>query len=436
MSEKKEFAEIEKKLQAMASPGIRPGLARLAKLLLEVGTPQDKFPAVHIAGTNGKGSTAASLYSILRASGYKTALYTSPHLVDFSERLEIDGERISSTKWRGAIAEIESIIGRTPFFSENLPTYFELTTAAAMLITAKEEPDVAIFEAGMGGRLDATNILGDVRLSVIVPIGLDHMEYLGGTLAKVAAEKFAIMRRGAPALFAGSKELNAQFAAAAKSSGAVPYIFSSLRRITDASYSLRGCDFTLADAAGAKDSYHTPLVGTFQPENASLAVTAAELLAKDFPKITKQTIKAGAASAVWQGRMEVVSPRRPFIIDGGHNPHAMRRVAQTLKTLLPGRRVNIVVAMMKDKEVGRALAYLRGADAALFCTQVPGSARSLDAYEMKRAAEAEGLETAGGYDDPVEAINAALALPSPLLCCGSLFLVGYIKEHIDELRGL
>ena len=114
----------------------------------------------------------------------------------------------------------------------------------------------------------------------------------------------------------------------------------------------------------------------------------------------------------------------------------MRRVAQTLKTLLPGRRVNIVVAMMKDKEVGRALAYLRGADAALFCTQVPGSARSLDAYEMKRAAEAEGLETAGGYDDPVEAINAALALPSPLLCCGSLFLVGYIKEHIDELRGL
>ena len=117
MSEKKEFAEIEKKLQAMASPGIRPGLARLAKLLLEAGTPQDKFPAVHIAGTNGKGSTAASLYSILRASGYKTALYTSPHLVDFSERLEIDGERISSTKWRGAIAEIESIIGRTPFFS-------------------------------------------------------------------------------------------------------------------------------------------------------------------------------------------------------------------------------------------------------------------------------------------------------------------------------
>ena len=136
MNEKEKFSELENRLQEMASPGIRPGLARLARLLWEAGMPQDDFPAVHVAGTNGKGSTAASLYSILRKSGYKTALYTSPHLVDFSERLVIDDKRAASGKWFAAAARLDDIIKKTPFFDGNLPTYFELVTAAAIMILA------------------------------------------------------------------------------------------------------------------------------------------------------------------------------------------------------------------------------------------------------------------------------------------------------------
>lgn len=435
MNEKERFSEVEKKLQEMASPGIRPGLARLARLLSEAGMPQDKFPSVHVAGTNGKGSTAASLYAILRKSTYKTALYTSPHLVDFSERLLIDDKRVSAERWLAAVGLLERIIKKTSFFTDNLPTYFELITAAAILILAEESPDIAVFEAGMGGRLDASNILGDVRLSLIVPIGLDHTEYLGDTLEKVAAEKFAIMRRDTPALFAGDPRLDAQFIIAAKLRGATPHIFSSAYSVADADYSLSGTDFTLRDKeGGGEERYHTPLVGTFQSENAALAAAAARLLSPAFPKITAKTIKEGLAGTLWPGRMEVIAQAPPVIVDGGHNPHAMRRIAETLKTLMGGSHVNIVIAMMHDKEIAGALSFLRGLDVTLYCTEVPGNERSLGAREMERAASEAALRSGGSFHEPLAAIAEASKEGAPVLCCGSLFLVGYIKERKDELR--
>ncbi len=433
MNEKEKFSELENRLQEMASPGIRPGLARLARLLWEAGMPQDDFPAVHVAGTNGKGSTAASLYSILRKSGYKTALYTSPHLVDFSERLVIDDKRAAAGKWFAAAARLDDIIKKTPFFDGNLPTYFELVTAAAIMILAEESPDIAVFEAGMGGRLDASNILGDVRLSLIVPIGLDHTEYLGETLERVAVEKFAIMRRETPALFAGEAALDAQFIVAAKLHGAFPHIFSSQYRIKEAEFSLSGTVFTLEDEDGREETYRTPLIGTFQADNAALAAAAARLLGQSFTKITAGSVREGLAGTVWPGRMEVISERPMVIVDGGHNPHAMRRVAETLRTVMGKRRINIVIAMMKDKEIGSALSFLQGLDVTLYCTEVPGCGRSLGAEEMAEKAADASLRTAGSFKDPLKAIAAASGESAPVLCCGSLFLVGYIKERRDGI---
>lgn len=437
MSEKEEFAEIERRLQNMASPGIRPGLARLARLLNEAGMPQRGIPVVHIAGTNGKGSVAASLYSILLSSGYRAFLYTSPHLVDFSERLVEGEQRVEAGRWRSALDRIEHILSRTEYFSNgNLPTYFELATAAAIMIVSEKKPDIAVFETGMGGRLDATNILEDVRLSVITPIGLDHTEYLGDSIEKIADEKFAIMRKGKPVLFAGDIKLNARFRAFAKSAGALPYIFSLDYHISDVSYTLTGSDFTLSSPSMGESRYRTPLAGTFQPENASLAAAAANLLRIEYPKITQETISSGISSVKWPGRMEVISQKHPFILDGGHNPHAMRRIAQTLKSLLPDKNINIVIAMMKDKEIPRALSYLRDTGARFFCTEVPGLSRSLKADELRDIAEKENLKVLGSFKNPVAAINAALREDMPLLCCGSLFLAGYVKEHLDELSGL
>lgn len=240
------FTEVENTLQTMASPGIRPGLARLARLMQKTGMPQGQFPAAHIVGTNGKGSTAAGLYSILRKAGYNAALYTSPHLVNFGERLEINGAAASPADWLEAADKIQRVISEDEFLSSDLPTYFELVTAAAIIILAKKKPDIAVFEAGMGGRLDASNILQDVALSIIVPIGMDHTEYLGTTLPRIAAEKFAVLRRGVPALFAGgTAELNEQFHEAAAVHGAKPHIFSEDFAIAAADFSLSGTTFTL-----------------------------------------------------------------------------------------------------------------------------------------------------------------------------------------------
>ena len=432
MNEKNNFELVESKLAQLASPGIRPGLARLARLLREAGSPQGKFPIVHIVGTNGKGSTAAGIYSVLRASGYKAALYTSPHLVDFSERLVIDGERAAAREWLDAASELEDIVRRTDYFKDNHPTYFEFITAAAIMILARRQPDAAVFEAGMGGRLDASNILTDVALSVVVPIGMDHTDFLGDTLEKIAAEKFAVMRKGTPALFFGDERLDGQFLDAAARCGAEPHIFRGEYRITERAYSLDGTRFTLSDAAGSRE-YFTPLVGSFQADNAAMAVEASRLLSKRFPRVCEETIKRGIAETQWQGRMEIVRRSPLVIVDGGHNPHAMKRLSETLAGIFPNGGLSIVLAMMKDKDISGALSLLRPLGAEIYCTEVPELERSLSAAGMRETAERAGLSVAGTYGDPLDAIRAASGKGLPVVCCCSLFLVGYVKAHLDEL---
>ena len=432
MNEKNNFELVESKLAQLASPGIRPGLARLARLLREAGSPQGKFPIVHIVGTNGKGSTAAGIYSVLRASGYKAALYTSPHLVDFSERLVIDGERAAAREWLDAASELEDIVSRTDYFKDNHPTYFEFITAAAIMILARRQPDAAVFEAGMGGRLDASNILTDVALSVVVPIGMDHTDFLGDTLEKIAAEKFAVMRKGTPALFFGDERLDGQFLDAAARCGAEPHIFRGEYRITGRAYSLDGTRFTLSDAAGSRE-YFTPLVGSFQADNAAMAVAASRLLSKRFPRVCEDTIKRGIAETQWQGRMEIVRRSPLVIVDGGHNPHAMKRLSETLAGIFPNRGLSIVLAMMRDKDISGALSLLAPLGAEIYCTEVPWLERSLSADGMKETAERAGLSVAGTYGDPLDAIRAASSKGLPVVCCGSLFLVGYVKAHLNEL---
>lgn len=432
MNEKNNFELVESKLAQLASPGIRPGLARLARLLREAGSPQGKFPIVHIVGTNGKGSTAAGIYSVLRASGYRAALYTSPHLVDFSERLVIDGGRAAAREWLDAASELGDIVRGTDYFKDNHPTYFEFITAAAIMILARRQPDAAVFEAGMGGRLDASNILTDVALSVVVPIGMDHTDFLGDTLEKIAAEKFAVMRKGTPALFFGDEWLDGQFLDAAARCSAEPHIFRGEYRITGRAYSLDGTRFTLSDAAGSRE-YFTPLVGSFQADNAAMAVAASRLLSKRFPRVCEDTIKRGIAETQWQGRMEIVRRSPLVIVDGGHNPHAMKRLSETLAGIFHEGGLSIVLAMMKDKDISGALSLLRPLGAEIYCTEVPGLERSLSAAGMKETAERAGLSVAGTYGDPLDAIRAASGKGLPVVCCGSLFLVGYVKAHLDEL---
>jgi dihydrofolate synthase/folylpolyglutamate synthase len=434
MTETTAFASLEKQLQTMASPGIRPGLARLAKLLSLAGHPERKFPAVHIVGTNGKGSTAATLDSILRESGYSTALYTSPHLVSFGERLLFGGREASATEWLSYAAKVKELIENCPYLCSDRPTYFEIITAVAFMIIADRNVDVAVVEAGMGGRLDASNILKNILLSIIVPVGMDHMEYLGDTLVKIANEKFAVMRPGVPALFYGGEaETEQAFLDRAGQIGAPAHIFKKERRVALTGVSVSGTDFTLEGGEQAAVSYHTPLAGTFQADNAALAIRAAELLSARCGKISAASIRRGVAMVSWPGRFELLSSEPVLLIDGGHNPHAMKRVVETLTSFHLADRVHLVLAMMKDKDVKDSLLLLKQLEPLVYCTEVPAMQRCMKASDLRQLAESCGLETEGEWQEPMSAIKASVRGGAATLCCGSLYLVGYIKGHPDEL---
>lgn len=431
------FHEIEKKLQLLASPGIRPGLARLSHLLLLLGNPERKFKAVHVVGTNGKGSTAATLSSIITESGYKTALYTSPHLVSFGERLTIGGKEVLPEMWERALEIIQKEIVSSDRLRSDPPTYFELITAAAFMIIAEEDIDMAIVEAGLGGRLDATNILSDVVLTLITPIGIDHMEYLGNSLASVAKEKFAVMRPKIPAIFSGGEDdIESIFFDTAFKKGTPAQVLRRLCSYGTVQVSFTGTDFYVQSECLCAD-YHTPLIGTHQTENAALALAGACALkssaGRGFEKITFPALYNGVVSVKWPGRFEILKREKPLlIVDGAHNPHALKRLAENTNILYENESFNLILAMMKDKDISESLDIIKKMGTTIYCTQIPGMDRCLPAKDLLAKAEEKNIKCAGKYGEPMGAVKESLASGKDTLCCGSLFLSGFVKEHFDE----
>lgn len=433
MNEEELFSGLEERLMNLASPGIVPGLARLSKLLSLSGNPQNRFPAVHVVGTNGKGSTAATITSILNTSQYKTALYTSPHLVSFGERLSIAGKPVAASGWRHFTNIAEKLILNDSYFDDNHPTYFELITAVAFMIIADENVDIAVVEAGLGGRLDATNILKNVQLSVVTPIGLDHTEYLGPTIKDIAAEKFAVMRKGADAVFAGGEpEINKLFTEMARKKSVNAMIVSDAWHYGMTAVSPDGTDFYIENDSFSAD-YHTPLIGEHQAENAVLAIASACLLKKHFSKIDIPAIYNGVAATNWPGRLEVVSKSPMLILDGAHNSHAMKRLTETLAIITQRGHLNIVMAMMKDKDIPSVLTMLAELKPSLYCTEIPAMDRSMKAAELALLASKSGLNVVSVHTEPLSALNAAVSAEDMTICCGSLYLVGYIKSAVKSI---
>lgn len=437
MVKSEKYQQIERKLQNLASPGIRPGLARLSHLLLLLGNPERKIKAAHIVGTNGKGSTASTLTSILMESGFKTALYTSPHLISFGERLIIDGKEAAPEKWEKSLDIIESKIRPSKRLMSDPPTYFELITACAFMIIAEEETDIAVVEAGLGGRLDATNILPNVLLTLITPIGIDHSEYLGNSLASISKEKFAVMRPGIPAIFYGGEEETEKiFFDTAFKKGTPAQVLRRLCSYGTVNISFSGTDFYV-ESECCCTNYHTPLIGTHQTENAVLALEGALALKSssktEFENITPTALSNGILSVNWPGRFEIIRKKSPLlIVDGAHNPHALKRLEENIRILYGARSLNIVIAMMKDKDISENLNIIKRTGAKLYCTQIPEMERSMSADDLLIMAEKKNIACAGKWENPIAAVRESLRSGTDTICCGSLFLAGYVKEHFND----
>jgi len=423
------------------TPSHKFDLTHMRVLLEALEHPEKKFPALLIAGTNGKGSTAATLASVLQASGYKTGLYTSPHLVRINERIRIDGAAIADNEF----ALIHDLVDRT---AERLvteselpwhPSFFEMLTAIAFEYFSRERIDIAVLEVGMGGRLDATNVV-EPRLSVITDIALDHQKFLGDTLAEIAREKVGILRAKVPVVTlpqtpeANDVIGNAILALDAKAVSAVPFVPpvspNSAQYLVPSTHEKTGCVSRYPlQVMGKEITVETPLVGRHQLRNLALAIAAAEELSRArFPAITAATIETGIRETRWPGRFQVLSATADhpeIVFDVAHNPAGAWALRSTLSAAYEDRPLVFVFGAMRDKAVGEMAEILFPLAERVIATHVENP-RAATAAEIREAAVRVAVDIVDAPDVPsaLAQARAAAGTRGLVVVTGSIYIVG------------
>lgn len=413
------------RLTALHPKVIDLSLDRLTALLADLGNPQDAIPPViHIAGTNGKGSTQAYLRAGLEAGGLRVHAYTSPHLAYFNERIRLAGDLIGDAALAAVLAEVEAVNAGRPI------TFFEITTAAAFLAFARTPADVTLLEVGLGGRLDATNVVGAPRLTVITPVSIDHTQYLGETLAEIAGEKAGILKRGVPCVVARQQDEALAVIEARAARLGCPLAVAGQHWTA----AREGDALVYQDERGLLDLPLPALPGPFQIDNAGTAIAALRELGYG------QAEAAAAMTRVeWPARMQRLT-RGPLVeaaqaggcelwLDGGHNPAGGAAVAATLAAM-PPRPTHLICGMLNTKDVAGYMAPLAAVAESLTAVAIPGEANTLPAETTAAAARAAGLP-AGTATDAGAAVSAlAAAHPGArLLICGSLYLAGRVLRE-------
>jgi dihydrofolate synthase/folylpolyglutamate synthase len=420
-------------LDSLGSRGIVPGLDRIDDLAARLGNPERRFPSVLVAGTNGKGSTAASLDAILLASGLRSGFYSSPHLLRLNERLRIAGKPVGMERLAAALDEVRRVMEGASGPAREA-SWFEAMTAAAFLLLAEERVELAILEIGLGGRCDATN-LAPALLSVVTPLGLDHVEMLGGTLAAIAREKAGIFKSGRPALSAPQPEEALRVLREVAAGVGAPLGLLDPDSISEVSTSLEGTRFRFDGPFGHQGLW-TPLAGRHQATNAALATLAASKLGElGFAAIEAASVAEGLRTTRWPGRLDRRSALgRSWIVDGCHNPHGARAVAEFLdEGGLAGRFV-LLLGILGDKDAAGIAAPLAGRARRIVATRPPGP-RGLAAAGL---AAIVGESAPGRPVEAVEPLEAAvtraaeLSLPGePILVAGSLLFAGEILRILE-----
>lgn len=421
--------------------GSRPGLERTVELTARLGNPQNSLKFIHIAGTNGKGSTSAMLAAILQKAGYKVGLYTSPFIIRFNERMRIDGQDIPD----GELVEITEYVKPHAEAMADTPTEFELITAIALVYFARHNCDYVVFEVGMGGRLDSTNIISPetVAVSVITGIAMDHTAFLGDTPEKIAAEKAGIIKAGVPVVFGGNHapvgSLPSSNALAAAESCArvirekaaevgAPYAETDHSKLANIRADLFGADFDF----GERKDLHISLAGLYQPYNTATVLTVIDLLRERGLTIPEEAIREGLSSVKWPARFEILS-RDPLIIaDGGHNPEGIDAAIESVKTYFKDEKILLLTGVMADKDYDRMVARMGEVASRAFCVR-PANDRALDPAKYAESFRAIGIP-AEGYATVAEGVRTAAETAreerKALLCLGSLYMYGEVRAAV------
>jgi dihydrofolate synthase/folylpolyglutamate synthase len=408
--------------------GIKLGLENIRTLLSRMADPHRGLRAVHVTGTNGKGSVCAYVASALQAAGHRVGLYTSPHLVRFNERIRVDGLEIPDADvlrlWRNMQPAIESTAGRNRV---NHPTFFEVTTAMAFAYFRERQVDVAVVEVGMGGRMDATNVI-DAPVAVVTRIGLEHTEHLGRSIGRIAKEKAGIIKRGARAVTVNQEALPV-LEARCNEVGATLHVVGRDVVALAVSQDPRGQTVRVSGPFGGLE-LRTPLLGGFQVENVGVAVAALAAAREVGIRVPDDAIAKGIAATAWPGRLQIVREHPTVLVDGAHNGPAVRALAASLGDLLAGRRLTLVIGVLNDKDLG-AFASSLGPIATRVVACRPATHRAFSAEEVADAFRPHAeVATMGPVD---RALDAALAAASPddvVLVTGSIYTAGEALAHL------
>jgi len=433
------YSEALEYIHSVTWLGSRPGLDRTRELMRRLGNPQSGLKFIHIAGTNGKGSTSAMLAEILKCAGYKVGLYTSPFILRFNERMRINGEDITD----GELAKITEYVRPFADSMADTPTEFELITAIAFVYFARHRCDYVVLEVGMGGALDSTNIIDTAVLSIITGIAMDHTAFLGDTLEKIAEQKAGIIKHGIPVLLGtqhgdfdagfdggigkeGADSIRRVISSEAKRQDA-PFYGVDLGRTVIHTQDLDGCDLSFD---GRK--YHLSLLGSYQPYNAFTALAACDILREAGLNIPCSAEVAGLERVIWRGRFEILS-RHPLIIsDGGHNPEGVDAAVRSIKTCFGDKKVNIVSGVMADKDYGYMISSMARVAHSAFTVR-PDNPRALDANRYAEEFKAHGVP-AKAYSSLDAALQAATQNGLPTVCLGSLYMYGQVVAAVRTLK--
>jgi dihydrofolate synthase / folylpolyglutamate synthase len=434
------FQEAVNYLLSLGRELAAPTQAATAKFNLEnisvlsehLGHPENQYPSVHIAGTNGKGSTAAFLEAMLREAGYRTGLYTSPHLERINERIRVEGNDIPDEVFADVFSRIHALIEK--LLADGTlrahPTFFECVTAIAFLYFAETGVDFAVFETGLGGRLDSTNIVTP-QVSIITRIDFDHENFLGRSLREIAAEKAGIIKATVPVVIAEQRDEAREVIAARASELHSPLVEPATLYSVESMRMEEGRVRAVVREAGADKSINVDpqLAGRFQMQNALNAVVAAHVLKSQGYRLTDGLIELGIATAVWPGRIEKIRAQPDIYLDGAHNPSSARELDAFLAENFSGRRIILIFGSLRDKAVDEIAGILFPRAAHVIFTE-PASSRALSAGQLANIAGhyAPSFEI---IPDAIQALEAALGQTQPgdaIFVTGSLYLVGQLRR--------
>lgn len=421
-------------LEGLGKFGIQLGMERIEGLLRELDNPEQKIKTVHVTGTNGKGSVSSMIANILLAADLKVGKFTSPHLVKYNERINLNGRDISDEDFATVISAVkvaaDSVVRKGVC---QQPTQFEVLTAAAFLYFYLQKVDYAVIEVGMGGLWDSTNVITPV-VSVITNVALDHTDRCGKTLERIAMQKAGIIKENVPVVTAAEgNEALGPIVSFAMFKNAPVYLYGKAFYGEEVSSSMEGQKFTLHAGDVYSSDYEIKLPGEHQIKNSSVAIVAAKLVSKQYDRINELALHLGAVNTFWPGRLERIGQQPEVILDGAHNPNGAEALRKALDKYYPGQRVHFVFGMMGDKDMSGVIKALIHKDDVVYTVR---------ADEGSRAADAAGLARLVGPNAvPMDSLAAAYgkalqeAGAQGIVCvCGSLYLVGEFKKLLLAKR--